>query len=55
MTVPDPSTAVYNISQAMGQKIDIVRYNACLMNMVEVACQLRNSTKVMVGLKVVRP
>ena len=37
------------ISQKIGKKIDILGMDACLMNMIEVAYQLKDSVQVMVG------
>jgi len=37
--------AVGEFSQALGQKIDVLTFDACLMGMVEVACELTESVK----------
>lgn len=37
------------VSQKIGRKIDILGMDACLMNMIEVAYQLKNCVQVMVG------
>ncbi len=38
-----------NVSKILGKKIDIVGIDACLMNMVEVACQIKGSTDILIG------
>ncbi|MBW1675421.1 MAG: hypothetical protein JRF30_01090 [Deltaproteobacteria bacterium] len=37
------------VSQRIGRKIDILGLDACLMNMIEVAYQLKDCVQVMVG------
>ena len=49
MSVPDFANALDNVSKTLGKKIDIVGIDACLMNMVEVAYQIRNSADILVG------
>ncbi len=49
MSVPAFASTMDNISYILGKKIDILGIDACLMNMVEVAYQIRNSTNVLVG------
>ncbi len=49
MSVPDFALALDNVSSTLGKKIDIVGIDACLMNMVEVAYQIKNSTDVLIG------
>ncbi len=49
MTIPAFATALDNMSQAIGKKIDIVGLDACVMSMVEVAYQLRHSTNILVS------
>lgn len=41
--------------KALGQKIDVLGMDACLMNMAEVAKQIENSVQVMVGSEEVEP
>ncbi len=55
MSVPDFAFALDNVSKILGKKIDIVGIDACLMNMVEVAYQIRNSTGILVGSESAEP
>jgi hypothetical protein len=43
------------VSAAVGRKIDVLGFDACLMNMVEVAYQLKDSVDVIVGSEEVEP
>jgi hypothetical protein len=43
------------VSAAAGRKIDILGFDACLMNMVEIAYQLKDSVDVIVGSEEVEP
>ncbi len=49
MSVPDFALALDNVSSTLGKKIDIVGIDACLMNMVEVAYQIKNSVDVLIS------
>ena len=49
MSVPDFALALKNISSELGKKIDIVGIDACLMNMLEVAYEIRNTSNFLVG------
>ena len=46
---------VAQVAKAMKQKIDVLGFDACLMNMVEVAYQVRTSTQFVVGSQEVEP
>lgn len=48
-------TAVSRIAGLLGHKIDILAFDACLMNMVEVAYQVRKHVEVMVGSEETEP
>jgi len=49
MSVPDFGAAMDNISGILGKKIDIVGIDACLMNMVEVAYEIKGCASVLVS------
>ncbi len=49
MRVDDLGRALGQIAQAAGHKVDLFATDACLMQMAEVAYELRNSVKVIVG------
>ncbi len=55
MSVPDFALALDNVSKTLGKRIDIVGIDACLMNMLEVAYQIRNSTDILIGSENVEP
>jgi clostripain len=44
-----------NVTQEIGKRVDIIGMDACLMTMVEVAYQLRESAMVMVGSEIEEP
>jgi len=49
MSVPDFALALKNISSEIGKKIDIVGIDACLMNMIEVAYEIRETSDYLIG------
>ena len=55
MSVPDFALALKNISSEFGKKIDIVGIDACLMNMVEVAYEIRDTSDYLIGSESAEP
>ncbi len=55
MSIPDLSSALLYIKNYIGKKIDIVGMDACLMNMLEVAYEIRDEANYMVGSENVEP
>lgn len=49
ITTWDLGIALDNVSKTIGKKLDIVSYDACLMQMVEVTYELKNSADYIVG------
>ncbi len=55
MSVPDFAFALDNISKTLGKKIDIVGIDACLMNMIEVAYEIKNSADILISSEGIEP
>ena len=49
MSVPNFALALDNVSKTLGKRIDIVGIDACLMNMLEVAYQIKDSSDILIG------
>jgi len=49
MSIPDLAKALSAIKEKLGRKIDIVGMDACLMNMLEVAYEIKDTAAYMVG------
>ena len=49
MSIPELSSALSSISSNLSRKIDIVGFDDCLMNMLEIAYQIKNTADFMVG------
>src|SRR5204862_7720054 len=47
--------ALRDVPAALGQPLDLLGFDACLMGMVEVAFQLRGTARVLVGSQLVEP
>jgi hypothetical protein len=43
------------VSERRGQKLDLIGFDACLMNMIEVACQIQGTCDYMVGSQEIEP
>lgn len=49
------TTALEQVSEALGQKVDVLNFDACLMQMVEVAYAVRNHVNFMVASEELEP
>lgn len=49
MSVPEMNSALSDIKNSLGHKIDIIGFDDCLMNMLEVAYEIQDTADYMVG------
>jgi len=55
LTTAEVEQALATVESTTGVKIDVVGFDACLMSMIEVACQIGDHADVMVGSEEVEP